>query len=461
MSSNKKKEIPEYEGAKGIRATLNSYGYSNDEIGFNEERGTVTLGGKDLMKPEIYDSENGITYANEESIRNSLKNFSDPVVEVTPYYSNYAGNNNLSMYSIGFSDGDVTLGGERIPYTFIDENNKAWAKQSVLDNAFAKYKNSTDIKSNYNIFNKYDRLYGGELDKLLENVTNRDEFEYNAEDDPVYKAYKAMYEREGNRSAEDTMAAYSAQTGGYANSAAVTAAADARQYYSQKLTDKIPELEERAYNRYMAEYENDIKALDALRELYTDMFGMEYTVNRDTASDLYKAQADDIERDRYAEESSREKMLAELEYMLGLQEYDANSIFNEQKQKKNDQDYEIGKQTIKKNDQDYEIGQQKIRKNEQDFEIGEQTIRKNEQDYRKGEQELLMDKIRQQILEQEKVLNSQKMQKNAQSMQTNGQTKSQNSILNEQKIRKNEQEIQMNDLEYSIKKYKLDLLTED
>lgn len=461
MSSDKKYEIPEYEGLKGIRATLNSYGYGNNEIGFNEERGTVTIGGKDLMKPEVYDSDKGITYASESDIRNSLKSFKDPVVEVTPYYSKYAGINNLPLYSIGFSDGNVTLGGENIPYAYIDENNKAWAKQSVLDEAFANYKNSSNIKSNYDILDKYNKLYGSEINNLFEKVTNRDEFEYNVEDDPIYKSYKAMYEREGERSAEDVMASYSAQTGGYANSAAVTAAADARQYYSQKLTDKIPELEEKAYNRYMSEYENDIKALNSLTELYKDMFGIEYAVNQDTAESLYKAQSDDVERDRYAEESKREKMLEELEYALDLQKYEANDIFNEQKKKKNDQDYLLGEQELKKNDQDYEIGLQKIKKNDQDYLLGEQELKKNDLDYRLSEQELLTNKIKQEILEQEKILNSQNMQKNSQSINYKAQSNAQNSVLNEQKIRKNEQEIQMNDLEYSIKKYKLDLLTDD
>lgn len=380
--NRRKTEIPSLEGLNGIRATLNSYGYNNEDIGFDDKTGTVTLYGKNFMKPEIYDSDNGITYASENSIRSNLKSFDyEPLKEVTPYYSAFAGNNNLPFNAIGYSDGNITIGGTEIPYAYIDENNKAWAKQSDLDKAFNEYRQSSGVKSNSEIFDKYNSLYGDEINKVLNRIKNRGEFSYNVEDDPVYKAYKAMYEREGNRSAEDTLAAYSAQTGGYANSAAVTAAAAARQYYSEKLNDVIPELEAQAYNRYIADLENDFNTLESLKNLFSDMFNMEYKANRDTAEDIYRAANDDIERDRYSEKNNREKRASDLEYELGVQELNSNYMFDEQ-------NYRIGEQKLKQGELNYQLGEQELKQGKLDYLLGEQELKKGELDIQKSQQDL-------------------------------------------------------------------------
>ena len=50
---------------------------------------------------------------------------------------------------------------------------------------------------------------------------------------------------------EDLLGELSASTGGVASSYAVSAAAQARENYNRKLTDKIPQLYEDAYERYI------------------------------------------------------------------------------------------------------------------------------------------------------------------------------------------------------------------
>lgn len=85
-------------------------------------------------------------------------------------------------------------------------------------------------------------------------VASTKEFEYDAASDPVYAQYRKQYLREGKRATEDTMGAAAAMTGGIPSSYAVTAAGQAGNYYNAQLTDKIPELYEAAYNRYLNEF---------------------------------------------------------------------------------------------------------------------------------------------------------------------------------------------------------------
>lgn len=78
-------------------------------------------------------------------------------------------------------------------------------------------------------------------------------FRWNRDADELWQAYRKHYLREGQRAAADTMAQAAAMTGGIPSSYAVTAASQAGDYYASQLTDKIPELYEQAYNRYMQE----------------------------------------------------------------------------------------------------------------------------------------------------------------------------------------------------------------
>lgn len=78
-------------------------------------------------------------------------------------------------------------------------------------------------------------------------------FSYEANSDPVYKAYQKQYAREGQRAAENALGNASANTGGIASSYAVTAAAQQGNYYGSQMSDKIPELYDMAYNRYKNE----------------------------------------------------------------------------------------------------------------------------------------------------------------------------------------------------------------
>lgn len=75
-------------------------------------------------------------------------------------------------------------------------------------------------------------------------------FSYDMESDPVYQAYQKQYTREGKRATENALGAAAAATGGIPSTYALTAAAQAGDYYASQLSDKVPELYQQAYNRY-------------------------------------------------------------------------------------------------------------------------------------------------------------------------------------------------------------------
>lgn len=78
-------------------------------------------------------------------------------------------------------------------------------------------------------------------------------FSYDQESDPVFQAYSKQYAREGKRAQEDVLGSTAAASGGLPSSYAVTAASQAGDYYAAQMADKVPELYNQAFNRYLNE----------------------------------------------------------------------------------------------------------------------------------------------------------------------------------------------------------------
>lgn len=119
----------------------------------------------------------------------------------------------------------------------------------------------------------YSSRYQSEIDSLVNSMLNRPEFSYDYEKDPLWDQYKESYTREGERAMLDTIGQVSARTGGLSSSYATSAGAQANNYYMSQMTDKIPELYEAAYNRYMNEYSKMRSDLGALMELDSSNYG--------------------------------------------------------------------------------------------------------------------------------------------------------------------------------------------
>lgn len=140
--------------------------------------------------------------------------------------------------------------------------------------------------------------YDPEIDRLLNEILNREDFSYNAENDPIYQQYADMYRREGDRAMKETLAEVAAGAGGM-NTYAVTAAQQAANRYASQLGDKIPELYQLAYDMYLADKDSKIQDLGILR----DMDATQYNRYRDTMADYkddrnfaYGVYRDDVEQ---------------------------------------------------------------------------------------------------------------------------------------------------------------------
>lgn len=124
---------------------------------------------------------------------------------------------------------------------------------------------------------KYDDL----IDSNLNSILNREKFSYDPNTDALYQQYKDSYTRNGQTAMKDTMGNAALLTGGYGNSYAVTAGQQAYNNYMQQLADKIPELEQRAYERYR----DDTSDLYNQSDLLNTLESRDYGRYRDDVSD--------------------------------------------------------------------------------------------------------------------------------------------------------------------------------
>ncbi len=343
--SEKKNYVPE--GQTGIRATLNKMGFSNDKIGYNERTGTVTLNGRDLMKPSYMDEDAGRSYAPASEIQKSVvdfyKNSGNPVVRVSDAFAAKAGDLGLSADSLSYGNGTVMIGGKPLNTLYIDGYGKAWAWQNDVDNLTADLANRTGVKSPNSVLNDYNKQYLSAIWDKLNEISNRKEFSYNPGSDPVYASYKQKYLTEGDRASKNTFADYSALTGGYTNSAAVTAGAQANQYYAKKLSDVIPQLASDAYERYSDKYNTDLNLIAQMLDAYDSGYQKSSAANNQTRKNVNASSSSVVQRDKDAYERELSSSKADWENILNKLKYDTqdrenywNEIFNEQKRLQNE-----------------------------------------------------------------------------------------------------------------------------
>ena len=99
----------------------------------------------------------------------------------------------------------------------------------------------------------YTSPYADRLNQVIANLENSKWEGWDSNTDPSMQAYRKEYLREAERTAEDVLGRYAQNTGGIAGSSAIAAASQASDYYKSQLADKVPELYENAYSRYLNE----------------------------------------------------------------------------------------------------------------------------------------------------------------------------------------------------------------
>jgi len=188
---------------------------------------------------------------------------------------------NARNYKASTTDGLGQYSNDEIQqamWDYINTQMKAESQQDAQDqfNQWVDEYNQNNPKEEYQ--GKYDKR----IDALLNEILNRDDFSYDAMNDPLYQQYAAMYQREGERAMKNTMAEAAAGAGGM-NTYAITAAQQANSYYNSQLNDRIPELYQLAYNMYLQDKESKVQDLGILQ----NMDATQYNRYRDTIQDYY------------------------------------------------------------------------------------------------------------------------------------------------------------------------------
>lgn len=172
-------------------------------------------------------------------------------------------NNNTTATSTGTNANPTKASGGYVPSSNVNS-----AKSAMTVHNSAKPAAYTS---------KYDDLINSNLNSIL----NREKFSYDPNSDALYQQYKDSYTRNGQTAMKDTMGNAALLTGGYGNSYAVTAGQQAYNNYMQQLADKIPELEQRAYERYR----DDTSDLYNQSDLLSTLESRDYGRYRDDMSD--------------------------------------------------------------------------------------------------------------------------------------------------------------------------------
>lgn len=111
----------------------------------------------------------------------------------------------------------------------------------------------------------YASRYQTQIDNALNAIQNRKAFQYNMSEDPLYRQYAAMYQKQGQQAMKDTMGQAAALTGGYGSSYASTAGNQAYQQYLGQMNDKAAELAALARQQYDQEGSDMRANLSALQ----------------------------------------------------------------------------------------------------------------------------------------------------------------------------------------------------
>ena len=255
---------------------------------------------------------------------------------------------------------------------------------------------------------EYKSRYSDAVKSNLSSVLGKKKFNYDIGSDKLFSQYKDSYTKAGKTAMEDTVGNASMLTGGYANSYAVTAGQQAYDSYMSKLNDKIPELEQRAYERYRDEEDSAYKKLNTLIGLEDTEYGryrdsvadyntnreFEYNKNKDAqAQRNWQAQFD---RDKYVNDRDFNRSVLESD-----RKYNRDVL-------ENDRDYNRGvyesdrkyNRDVLENDRDYNRGvyesdrkyNRDVLENDRDYNRGvyesdrkyDRDVLENDRDYNRG-----------------------------------------------------------------------------
>lgn len=144
------------------------------------------------------------------------------------------------------------------------QNGKSWTESSISKETQKALK-----KAEKPFSSRYTNLLKG----TVNSINNRKPFEYDLNEDALYKQYAEQYRNLGNQAMQDTMANAATLTGGYGSSYATTAGQQAFNSYMEQLNDIVPNL----YAQARSNYDSDTSRLYDQANLYAGLESNEYS----------------------------------------------------------------------------------------------------------------------------------------------------------------------------------------
>ena len=127
----------------------------------------------------------------------------------------------------------------------------------------------------------YTSRYDGQIQDLMGRISNGEKFDYNINDDQLFKYYSDLYQDRGRQAMQDAMGQAAAMTGGYGNSFAQSAGQQAYQQQLGELYDVGLDMRDRAYQQWQDEQ----TALQNQLAMLQDAESIDYGRHRDTVGD--------------------------------------------------------------------------------------------------------------------------------------------------------------------------------
>jgi len=189
----------------------------------------------------------------------------------------------------------------------------------------------------------YTNPYETQLQNAYDAIVNRPKFNYDLNEDMLYRQYAQNYQNMGRLAMQDTMGQAAALTGGYGSSYGQAVGQQQYNAYLQQLNNIVPELYQQAYQQYRDEGNdllNQYSILDAMADKDYGRYQDDYNrwlQNRNFAADMenqaynrglseWRDAQDIYNRDRAYD---NQQLQAERDYQMGLAQLNYNMANND------------------------------------------------------------------------------------------------------------------------------------
>lgn len=173
----------------------------------------------------------------------------------------------------------------------------------------------------------YTSPYQQQINDLYQQITGRKPFSYDIDQDAMWQSLKADYQRMGKKAMQDTMGRAAGLTGGYGSSYGQAAGQAAYDEYLTQLSERAPELYDRALRRYQAEGDDMRDNLGILLQRDSDDYNRFRTERAyaDERADLdYQRQQKEREYNDSRADKEYQRQQDERNYIMSLIQYGYN-----------------------------------------------------------------------------------------------------------------------------------------